>query len=99
MRTLLLTVAFTATLAQALATPLYNSCKGCHGLQGERKAMGKSLIIGDMNSTQVSAALHGYKDGSYGKAMKGLMKGQVARLSDENIKELAEYISTLEGSK
>ncbi len=39
------------------------------------------------------AALKGYKDGSYGGAMKGVMKGQVARLSDADIQDLATQVS------
>ncbi len=39
------------------------------------------------------AALNGYKDGSYGGAMKGLMKGQVAKLTDDDIADLADKIS------
>ena len=40
-------------------------------------------------------ALKGYKDGSYGGAMKGVMKGQVVSMSDEDIASVAAYISTL----
>jgi cytochrome c553 len=36
--------------------------------------------------------MKGYKDGSYGGAMKGLMKGQVAALSDADIEAIAQKI-------
>jgi len=39
-----------------------------------------------------SKALTGYKDGSYGGAMKGVMKGQVAKLTDDDIKAIAEAV-------
>ena len=84
-----------ATLTELMATPLFNSCKGCHGALGEKVAMGKSKVIADLNSTQIENALQGYKDGTYGGSMKALMKGQVIRLSNEEIKALAEYIPTL----
>jgi len=74
---------------------LYKRCVGCHGINGEKKALGKSEIITAWNKEKTFAALKGYKDGSYGGAMKGVMKGQVIRLSDEELEALSEHISTL----
>lgn len=71
----------------------YGACAGCHGQKGEKKALGKSAAIQGWDVNRTVAALQGYKDGSYGASMKGLMKGQVARLSDEDIQQLAEQIS------
>jgi cytochrome c553 len=76
-----------------MATPAaFNKCKGCHGAAGEKKALGKSKVIKDMSKDEVIAALHGYKDGSYGGPMKGLMKGQVASLTEDDIKAIAESV-------
>jgi len=66
------------------------ACVGCHGADFGKKALGKSKIVKDMTKADIEKALHGYKDGTYGGAMKGLMKGQVAKLSDADIKEIAE---------
>ena len=74
---------------------LYKKCAGCHGQHAEKKAMGKSKVVANMSSDEIKSALNGYKDGTYGGAMKGLMKGQVARLSEGDINSLATYISTL----
>ena len=74
---------------------VYKSCIGCHGINGEKQALGKSQIIAGWQVDKTIAALKGYKDGSYGGAMKGVMKGQVARLDDAKIKAVAEHISTL----
>ncbi|AXX87318.1 periplasmic monoheme cytochrome c553 [Malaciobacter marinus] len=73
---------------------LYKACASCHGANGEKAALGKSEVIKGWDSKKVQNALHGYKDGTYGKVMKGVMKGQVARLSDEDIKALGDYIAT-----
>ena len=73
----------------------YKKCAGCHGQKAEKKALGKSQAIGGWEATKIETALNGYKAGTYGGAMKGLMKGQVASLDEVKIKELAEYISTL----
>ena len=74
---------------------LYKSCVGCHGASGEKKALGKSEIISNMSEEDLNTALNGYKNGTYGKAMKGLMKGQVSKLSKDDIALLSKYITTL----
>jgi len=74
---------------------LYKSCAGCHGANGEKAALGKSQIIKGWEQTKVRNALKGYQSGTYGGAMKALMKGQVSKLSDEDIEQLAKFISNL----
>lgn len=74
---------------------LYKSCIGCHGVNGEKKALGKSEAITGWKVEKTIAALQGYKDGTYGGVMKGVMKGQVSKLDDAKIKALAEHIATL----
>lgn len=74
---------------------LYKKCSSCHGAVAEKQALGKSQVIAGWDATKVQDALKGYKDGSYGGAMKGLMKGQVASLSDDDIKALSEHIASL----
>jgi cytochrome c553 len=72
---------------------LYKKCASCHGAAGEKAALGKSKIIKDMSAAQITTALKGYKDGSYGGAQKGLMKGQVASLNDAQITAIAALIA------
>ncbi|MCK4737125.1 MAG: c-type cytochrome [Sulfurimonas sp.] len=74
---------------------LYVACAACHGADGLKIALGKSQIIKGWDSKKVINALNGYKDGTYGGSMKGIMKGQVSALSDEDIKAVSEYISKL----
>ncbi len=74
---------------------IFMKCAGCHGASGEKPALGKSKIIKSWSQDKVVEALKGYKDGSYGGAMKGVMKGQAASLSDEDMNALGAYISTL----
>ncbi|NLC27936.1 MAG: cytochrome C, partial [Campylobacteraceae bacterium] len=64
----------------------------CHGVEGENVANGISAVIKDMNKEDFIAALKGYKDGTYGGKLKGLMKGQVMRLSENDFQSLAEKI-------
>ena len=74
---------------------LYKKCASCHGADGSKIALGKSKNIAAMSETELNTAMNGYKDGTYGGAMKGLMKGQVAKLSTEEIASLSSYIATL----
>lgn len=84
-----------ATSMFAGGADLYKKCAGCHGQTGEKKALGKSAVIKGWDKEKTVASLKGYKDGTYGGAMKGVMKGQVARLNDTEIDELALFISKL----
>jgi len=92
---LVLVGALLATSSVMASADLYKKCAGCHGVHGEKKAMGKSKVIASMNESEVQIALNGYKNGTYGATMKGLMKGQVRSLSSADIDSLAKYIATL----
>jgi cytochrome c-type protein NapB len=78
--------------ATAAAAPDLGVCKGCHGANFEKKAMGKSKEVNTMSKADIATALKGYKDGSYGGAMKGIMKGQVASFDDAAIEAIANTI-------
>ena len=58
-----------------------------------KKALAKSQVIKGWNKENLVVALKGYKDGSYGGAIKGLMKGQVAAYDDAKIDAVSEHIS------
>ena len=70
----------------AFAAVNLGACKGCHGANFEKKALGKSKIVSEMTKQEVSDAMVGYKNGTYGRAMKGLMKGQVAKYSEDELR-------------
>lgn len=75
---------------------IFTKCAGCHGAEGKTKALGKSEVIAGQAVANLVAKLRGYKAGTrnvHGMGM--LMKGQAASLSDENLKNVAEYISSL----
>ena len=67
-------------------------CKGCHGQNFEKKALGKSHVVADMNATSIETALIGYKNGTYGGSFKGIMKGQVSKYSDDELKAAAKTL-------
>ena len=94
MKKIVLTTLAVATFALADAPATYNTCKACHGAKGEinTTTQSKSHVPANLTKAEVEKALNGYKDGTYGGPMKALMKGQVAKLTDADIKALAEYI-------
>jgi cytochrome c553 len=96
MKTAILTLMVASTMMMASSgAGLYSKCASCHGSMGEKKALGKSKVINAMSEEEIAIALKGYKDGSYGGPMKGLMKGQVSKLTDDDISTLAAHITNL----
>jgi len=86
----------TASTLMADGASIFKRCAGCHGAKGEKHALGKSAPIAGWPKAKVVEALKGYKAGTrnvYG--MGGVMKGQVAALSDADIEAVADYISKL----
>ena len=78
------------------AAVLYESCQPCHGVNGEKNALGKSRIIANFTQKEIVEAIDGYKNSTrdlYG--MGGLMTGQVDTLSSYETIILAGYISSL----
>lgn len=84
-----------AAASSVNAEALYKACAACHGLNGEKPALGKSQIIAGWDKEKTIEAMNGYKDGSYGGAMKNIMKGQVTSKTDLEIEALAEFISKM----
>jgi cytochrome c-type protein NapB len=70
-----------------------SACGACHGANFEKKAMGVSKVVSEMSKDDIVTALKGYKDGTYGGAMKGLMKGQVASFDNAKIEAAASAIA------
>ena len=69
----------------AFAAVNLGACKGCHGQKWEKKALGTSKVVAEMTKAEVTAALKGYKAGTYGGKQKGLMKAQVAKYTDADL--------------
>jgi cytochrome c-type protein NapB len=85
-------IATLALVTAASAAVNGKACAACHGADWSKKAMGKSKVVSEMTHADIAAALKGYKDGTYGGPMKGVMKGQVARYSDADLEAFAQTI-------
>ena len=86
-------VAPSANVAGAAA---YAKCAGCHGKDGKTKALGKSEVVAGQAAADLETKLAEYKAGTRNVSGMGmLMKGQVASMSDDDIKAVSEYMSTM----
>lgn len=96
MKTLLAIIGLSVVLSAADGSALYQKCAACHGAKAEKQALGKSEVIAGWKSDKVLEALKGYKAGTRNtKGMGALMKGQVAALSDADMKTLSDHIAGL----
>ena len=87
---------FSVAFAQEDAANMFKThCQSCHGPDaGREPAPGINPIKGQ-DSAVLLKALHGYKDGAYGGERKQVMQGVVKKLSDDQMKGLADYISKM----
>ena len=80
----------------ASSQELYKNCAGCHGENGERAALGQAKIITGQETNLTIKQLSAYKNGELNKyGLGNIMKLQLTMLSDDDIKELAEYIKNM----
>jgi cytochrome c553 len=72
------------------------SCTGCHGITGYRNAYPHYHVpkIHGQNAAYLIAALNAYKNGD---RPHPTMRAQGQSLSDEDIADIAAYLSTAEG--
>jgi cytochrome c-type protein NapB len=79
-----------------LVVPLFgidiSDCKGCHGQHFEKRALNASKIVSQMSEVEIATALNGYKDGTYGRGMKGIMKAQLRSVEDKSMDRLVSEV-------
>ena len=74
-------------------TEIYSKCKGCHGADGSKHALGVAPLLKGQSKADIEAKLKGYQAGTYGGEKKSIMHRQAKRLSDDDIAAVADYIS------
>lgn len=93
----ILTIAFAGALSCMFASDgakIFSSqCAACHGKKAELKYMGKVPPLATLKKDDMVKSMEGYKAGTNNKYKTGvLMKGQMAKLSKEDMQAVAEYI-------
>ena len=81
-----ITLGILACITTLTAEVNIESCKSCHGVDFEKASLGSSKIVRDMTKEEVVEALLGYKNGTYGGSMKGVMIEKVKNYTDEELK-------------
>ena len=100
MKKIIQTVALGALLATSSAYAASIAvCAGCHGQNFELAAMGKSKIVKDMSLKDIVDALKGYKNGTYGDTLKGMMMVQVKDVKDADLEAMALLIKIDAGTQ
>ena len=74
-----------------------SQCASCHGSHFEKIAMGTSKVVKDMSLQEIVDSLKGYRDGTYGRALKGIMVQQTKHLDDAYIESIAKLIKAEKG--
>ncbi len=95
MKKLVLTTIVAAATAASLSAASIAACAGCHGADFGKAALGKSQVVKGWDAAKVETALKGYKAGTYGGPMKGVMAGQVKNLTDADIADIAKQIAAI----
>lgn len=79
---------------------VFKKCVACHGPKAEKSYLNKVPVLTTVDPASRLADMKAYKagtvNGGKGKfGMGGVMKGQMATLSDEDMAAVNDYISTL----
>ena len=90
MKKIIKTVAIGTLLASSSAYAVsIAACAGCHGQHFEKAALGQSKIVKDMSLKDIMKALKGYKEGTYGGAMKKVMIDQLKNMKTSDIEAMS----------
>ena len=79
---------------------IFKRCISCHGAKAEKSYLNKVPVLTTVDAAERLELMKSYKagnvEGGKGKfGMGGIMKGQMASLSDEDMAAVNDYISTL----
>ncbi|MDD5359762.1 MAG: c-type cytochrome [Sulfurovaceae bacterium] len=91
------TVFIATSLLYANGENIYTTkCASCHGSHGEKAALDRSKSIAGQNTSLTIKQIQAYQNGSLNQyGMGGAMKNMVKSLNENEIKEVAHYISKL----
>ncbi|KAB0614211.1 c-type cytochrome [Campylobacter hyointestinalis] len=92
--------ALSCSMYAADGATIFNKCKACHGAKAEKSYLNKVPVLTTVDAAERLALMKEYKagtvEGGKGKfGMGGVMKGQMAPLSEADMVAVNDYISTL----
>jgi cytochrome c-type protein NapB len=84
------TIAALAVSSSLMAAVNSATCKGCHGANFEKQALGRSEVVADMTHDEIAKQLLYYKTTTVPAEM--IMKGQIGRYSDAELTEFSKTV-------
>ena len=98
---LLISLVLTSSLyaknrTSTIPSEIFKGCAKCHGVDGKNQAFGRSEALAGQDVEDLVESINFFKESEFGK--KGVilvMSKQVNRLDDQQIEDLAVYISKL----
>ena len=98
---LLVTLVFTSSLfargqVSTIPSEIFKGCAKCHGKDGKNSAYGRSEELVGQEVDELVESINFFKESQFGK--KGIilvMAKQVKHLNDQQVEDLAVYISKL----
>lgn len=84
----------------AAGKALYNrTCFRCHGVEAERSSYNNARVLRTLSKEELMNQIEGYRrDASYGGSTSLVMHQASVTLTSQEIRSLAEYISSLDGA-
>lgn len=73
---------------------LYKKCQGCHGMSGKHIPFEREQgVLAGRDKVEIELIIRAINDGSYtGDKLNKIMKKTINQFSDEEIKNVSEYI-------
>ena len=71
------------------------ACTGCHGPGGNGNPGARFPQVNGQYAAYIAKTLHDFKAGARGNDLNGMMRSIAARLNEDEIKAVADYMSTL----
>lgn len=92
-----LAVAGSVSLAIADGAEIFKKCAVCHGDHAHKKSLNVSAVIAGWEPAKIVERLKAYKAGTLNQYGFGnMMGGQATKLTEEEMQQVAEYISKLD---
>lgn len=84
-----------AALADGAKLYVKKACHGCHGKDGKKTVLPEYPRIAGQNVKYLEKQMLDIRSGARGNGNSEVMKGLMTTISDEEIKAIAQYVSTL----
>ncbi len=94
-------VGFATSVFAADGATVYKKCVVCHGKSAEKVYLNKVPALNTLTAAEMVENMKLYKEGKVGENGKGkfnqgsVMKLQMAKMTEEDMNAVAEYIQTL----